>query len=68
MIKIKIVKVSRPQIGAQMCYNGECFYDYACGVCGHGIGEGEKYCACCGNEIDWRNKHSKKLKKILDSI
>lgn len=64
MIKIKLVKISQPKIIARRCYNGEYFYDCACSVCGYGVGEGEKYCACCGNEIDWKNKKSRKLKRL----
>lgn len=70
MMKIKIVKVVHPEITGCMTMNGEYIQDYACPVCGNGVGEGEKFCSCCGNELDWTGMSamSKKLKKMIDSL
>lgn len=54
MYKIKIIKVVHPEIVGYIKYgfSGDIIYEYRC-PCGHGVGEGDMFCSCCGNELDW---------------
>lgn len=67
MIKIKIIRKIRPKEIGRIEIDGEVFYEYQC-KCGWGVGEGERYCACCGNGIDWTKKQTRRMKKIIKSL
>ena len=68
MIKIKLIRVTKPELCGCMHYNGGFYNNYICKVCGDGVEEEYRYCPCCGSELDWRNKKSRKLRKLIDSI
>lgn len=70
MLKLRIVKVVHPEITGCMTMDGEHILDYACPVCGYGVGEGENFCSCCGNQLDWTgmSEKSKRFKEMEEKL
>lgn len=53
MKKLKLIKVTKPKVGAYIWDGVGVEADYACSECGYGIAEEYKCCPYCGAEIDW---------------
>lgn len=51
--KLKLIKVVKVDIPAYIIHNNEKFPEYRCTECGFSVADGDVYCSCCGNELDW---------------